>query len=157
MDIGCYAVSSARFLMRSEPLRVVALVQKDPVFGTDTLSSGLLDFGSGRRASFGVGTQSFPMQRVDAYGTGGSLTVELPFNMYGDAPARIQVATDVGRRVVETEIADQYLLQFDAFATAIAEGREAPTPVEDAIANMAVLDALTASAKKGSWVEVAKV
>jgi predicted dehydrogenase len=157
MDIGCYAVSSARFLMKAEPLRVVSLVQRDPVFGTDTLSSGLLDFGAGRRASFGVATQSFPMQRVDAYGTGGSLTVELPFNMYGDASARIQVATDVGRRVVETEVADQYLLQFDAFAQAIAEGREAPTPIEDAVANMAVLDALAASAKKGGWVEVAKV
>jgi len=55
---------------------------------------------------------------------------------------------------VETEIADQYLLEFDAFARAIVEGSEVPTPVEDAIANMAVLDALVASAASGKWEKV---
>jgi predicted dehydrogenase len=96
------------------------------------------------------------MQRVDAYGTGGSLSIEIPFNMHGDIPGRISVATDVSRRTVETEIGDQYLLEFDAFARAIMEGTEVPTPVEDAIANMAVLDSLFASAASGKWEKVAK-
>jgi len=80
--------------------------------------------------------------------------VEVPFNMYGDCPGRIRVATGVGQRTVETEIVDQYMLEFDAFATAIAEKRDVPTPIEDALANMAVIDALVASAKLGSWVDV---
>lgn len=151
MDIGCYAVSSARLLMGSEPERVMCLSEKDSAFGTDILSTGILDFGGGRRSTFTVGTQSFPHQRVEALGTGGSLAIEIPFNMFGDVPARIQVANDVGRRTVETEIADQYLLEFDAFAQAILEESPVPTPIEDAIANMAVLDALAASAASGSW------
>lgn len=154
LDIGCYAVSASRLLMGAEPARVVCQVERDPVFGTDILSSGILDFGGGRRATFTVGTQLFSAQRVDAYGTDGSLSVEVPFNMFGDVPGRLHVANGVGRRTVETEIADQYLLEFDAFAQALIDGKPAPTPIEDAVANMAVLDALSASAASGSWVPV---
>lgn len=151
LDIGCYAVSSARLLMGAEPERVVCQVLRDGDFKTDVLASGILDFGGGRRSTFTVGTQLFSMQRVDAYGTGGSLSVEVPFNMYGDVPGRLHVATDVGRRVVETEVVDQYLLEFDAFARSVAEKSPVPTPVSDAVANMAVLDALAASADSGKW------
>jgi predicted dehydrogenase len=154
LDIGCYAVSSARFLMGAEPERVICTMLSDEGFKTDILVSGILDFGGGRRSTFTVGTQLFSMQRVDAYGTGGSLSVELPFNMHADVPGRLHVATDVSRRVVETGPADQYLLQFDAFANAITEKREVPTPVSDAVANMAVLDALSASAASGVWEDV---
>lgn len=156
LDIGCYTVSSARFLMGAEPERVVALVERDLVFKTDVMSSAILDFGGGRRAVFTVGTQVFSMQRIDAYGTDGSLSIEVPFNMFGDVPGRLTVTNSVGKRLVETEIADQYLLQFDAFAQALAQGGPVPTPVSDAVANLAVLDALTASALSGKWEMVAR-
>jgi len=151
LDIGCYAVSSARFLMEAEPVRVFAQCQYDATFKTDILVSGILDFGEGRRSTFTVGTQMFSSQRVDAYGTGGKLTIEVPFNMYGDVPGKLYVTTDVGSRLVETEIVDQYLLEFDAFARALLEKTEVPTPPVDAIRNMAVLDALRRSAETGNW------
>lgn len=154
LDIGCYAVSSARFVMGKEPKQVLCMVQTDPEFKTDILVSGILDFGEGQRSTFTVGTQLFSMQRFDAYGTGGSLSIEVPFNMYGDVSGHILVANDVGRRVVETEIVDQYLLQFDAFAQALLEGREVPTPISEAIHNMAVLDALNIATKTGTWCPV---
>lgn len=151
LDIGCYAVSSSRLLMGGEPLRVFCLAESDSAFGTDILSTGILDYGNGRRSTFTVGTQLFSVQRVDAFGTDGTLSVEVPFNMFGDVPGRVHVANGVGRRTVETEIADQYLLEFDAFAQAVLDGAPAPTPVSDAVANMAVLDALAASAASGAW------
>jgi predicted dehydrogenase len=155
LDIGCYTVSTARLLMQAEPLRVAASLTRDPVFKTDILSSALLDFGDGRVSTFTISTQMFPWQRVRAVGTGGTIAVEVPFNMYGDVPGRIHVCTGVGTRTVETEIADQYLLEFDAFATAVMEEQaNAPIPVSDAVANMAVLDALFASAESGKWAEV---
>ena len=46
-DIGCYAVSSARWLVGEEPSRALALVERDPEFRTDRLSSGILDFPRG--------------------------------------------------------------------------------------------------------------
>ena len=48
--------------------------------------------------------------------------------------------------------ADQYGAQADAFAAAVRSGGTAPTPLSDALANMAVIDALAASADRGEWV-----
>ncbi|MDR2181363.1 MAG: gfo/Idh/MocA family oxidoreductase, partial [Treponema sp.] len=129
----------------------------DSSFATDIYASAILDFGDGRASTFLISTQLYPWQRVRAVGTAGTLAVEVPFNMFGDVPGRLQVSTGVADRIVETEIADQYLLEFDAFARAVAEGaKEAPTPVSDAVANMAVLDALFASAASGQWEKVVR-
>jgi predicted dehydrogenase len=76
--------------------------------------------------------------------------------MYGDCPAQVSVSTALGERLIKTEIADQYLLEFDAFAEAVINKTEAPIPVSDGIANMAVLDALFASANSGKWEPVQK-
>lgn len=150
LDIGCYAVSSARFLTGREPYRVIALVERDPDFGTDRLASGILDFG-GVQATFTVGTQTFARQKVQAFGTGGTLRVELPFNAYPDVPLRVHVVTGIGPRDFETAPVDQYGLQFEAFSRAVRTGGAVPTPPEDALANQNVLDALFRSEESGRW------
>jgi predicted dehydrogenase len=156
LDIGCYTVSTSRLLMEGEPQRVICTFIRDPAYKTDILGSAILDYGEGRTSIFTVGTQIFPYQQVTAFGTGGALSVEVPFNMYGDVPGRITVNTGLGERIIETEIADQYLQQFDAVAEALIEKTGMPTPVSDAVANMAVLDALFASQKSGAWEPVAR-
>lgn len=155
-DIGCYTVSSARYLMGKEPVRVVCTLVRDPSFKTDVFVSALLDFGEGKTAAFSVSTQAFPYQRITAVGTGGSLSIEVPFNMYPDIPGHVTVGVGAGQRLIETEIADQYLLEFDAFAESLIQKTEVPAPVSDAVANMAVLDALFASAESGAWEPVKK-
>jgi predicted dehydrogenase len=160
-DIGCYAISAARWMIGAEPRRVLSLVERDPGFGTDALSSGILDFGEksgaegkgpgGPRATFTVGTKAFPFQRVEILGEKGCISVVLPFNAYADVPLGIEVTTGLGTRRIETGPADQYALIFDAFSRAIRAGSPAPTPIEDAIANMATLDALFKSEKSGVW------
>jgi predicted dehydrogenase len=149
-DIGCYAVSSARFLVGAEPKRVVSLVHRDPVMKTDILSSGILDFGPAR-ATFTVATQSAPVQRVDVMGSGGSLSVLLPFNAYPDVPLKLTVRTGVGERTIETPPADQYVAMFEAFCRSVRDGTPVPTPAADAVANMKVLDALFRSETSGRW------
>ena len=47
-DIGCYAIVAGRFFMETEPHRGIALIDRDPVFRTDRLTSGMVDFGDGR-------------------------------------------------------------------------------------------------------------
>jgi predicted dehydrogenase len=157
LDIGCYTVSSARLLMEAEPEQVSCTLVRDPAFKTDIFASAILDFGGGRHSTFSISTQLFPWQRVRVIGTEGTLAVELPFNMYGDVPGKIHVNTGTGARTVETEIADQYLLEFEEFAGAILDKKtDAPTPASDAVANMAVLDALFASAESGKWEKVTR-
>lgn len=157
-DIGCYAISSARFLASaspgspSEPERGLFVAERDAVFGTDSLGTGFLDFGQvGPKASFHVSTQAFPVQRVEAMGEQGSLAVVLPFNAYADTPLAIEVSTGLGTRRVESGPVDQYGLMFAAFSKAIRSKAPAPTPPEDGIANMAAIDALFRSEKSGKW------
>ncbi len=150
-DIGCYAVSSARFLVGREPRRVVSLVQRDPALKTDILTSGILDFGGGTRSLFTVGTQSTPRQEVEVLGSGGTLTVHLPFNAYPDVPLQLSVRTSVGTRTIDNPVSDQYVEMFESFSRAVREGTSVPTPPQDAVDNMKVLDALFRSETSGAW------
>ncbi len=156
-DIGCYAVVTARYLFGCEPLRVIALFDRDPQFGTDRTVSALLDFGAGRRLVFTASTQSVPCQRVQVVGEKKRIEVRIPFN----APAgkSTEILSDDGSAldgsgIVATTIAacDQYGLQGDAFSQAIRTQAPLPWDVDDAVANMRVIDALFASEQSGAWV-----
>ena len=158
-DIGCYAVVTARYLFECEPQRVIALVDRDPEFGIDRTISALLDFGSGRRLVFTASTQSVPYQRVQVIGERKRIEVRIPFNA---TPGKgMEVLTDDGSALdgsgirSETMAAcDQYGLQGDAFARAIRTQTPLAWGVDDAVANMRVIDALFASEKSGAWVGV---
>jgi predicted dehydrogenase len=152
-DIGCYAVSMPRFLFQAEPRRVVALVGRDPAFGTDVRTSAILDFAEGR-ALFTVSTQAWAHQRVEVLGTAGRLDFRVPLNAFPDAPVRMTVATGVGEREPQLPPTDQYGLEFEEFSRSLREDRPVPTPPEDAVANQKVLDALYASERSGGWEQV---
>jgi predicted dehydrogenase len=156
LDIGCYAVATARYIFGSEPERAVGLVELDPDFGTDRLASGILAFPDNRRLTFTCSTQLVPYQRVQILGTKGRLEVEIPFNAPPDKPCRILFddGGDLtgGKIVSETfPVVDQYTLQGDAFSRMILGESAQEFGLEDAIANMRALDALTRSSKTGQW------
>src|SRR5438270_2478943 len=46
-DIGCYCIHSSRIGFGEPPTRAVGLIERDPTFGTDRLTSALLDFPGG--------------------------------------------------------------------------------------------------------------
>src|SRR3954469_529659 len=126
LDIGCYPVTVSRFLFEAEPRRVVAAIELDPDFGTDRLTSGLLEFERGQSA-FTCSTQLVPAQWMQILGARGRIQVEIPFNAPPDPPTRILF--DDGRDVFGTgmetssfEVCDQYTLQAAQFAEAIRAG-----------------------------------
>src|SRR5579872_664404 len=155
-DIGCYAVLTARFIFGAEPTRVVATIEWDPKFKTDRLTGALLEFPGGRHLTFTAGTQTSAHQRVTIVGDQGRIEIMIPFNAPPDRPTEIAIddGADLfggGRRVETFSVCDQYTLQGDAFSRAIVDGSALEFPIEDAVANMAVIDALFRSAKSASW------
>jgi len=152
-DIGCYAVSSARFLTGLEPKRVVSLIHRSPELKTDILSSGVLDF-STIRGVFTVSTQTFPYQRVQVFGTGGFLEIDVPFNIYPDVSCKVEITNGVGTRTIMNKIADMYKIEFDSFSRSVRTGDPLPISTEDAVLNQKVLDALYQSEKTGNWADV---
>ena len=155
MDIGCYPITMSRFILGMQPARVQALVERDPKFGTDRLASALLDFGA-CQAVFMCSTQLVNYQRMQILGTKGRIEIAIPFNAPPDRPTRIFV--DIGgdflgttMRTEEIPTCNQYTLQGDAFSHAILEGGEVPTTLENALGNMAVIEALFRSERTAQW------
>lgn len=153
MDIGCYPVQIARFLFGQDPVNVTAILENDPEFRTDRLSSVVLSFPSGQ-CVFTVSTQLVYYQRVQILTTQSRIEVEVPFNPPPDRPCRLLIdsGTDLwggGTRVEEFGPCDQYTIQGDQFSRAVRGLAEVPTPLEDSLANMAVLEAIFESARTG--------
>ena len=159
-DIGCYAIVASRWFMEAEPKRVAATQDYDPKFKTDRLTSALLDFGKGRTALFSVSTQSVYHQRVHLYGSAKRLEITIPFNQPQDAPVTYLMhdgASDSGLDAerITLDTADQYTLQGEAFSRRIRDEKPSAKYLNDAIANMKIIDAVFKSAKTGKFVTIA--
>ena len=50
------------------------------------------------------------------------------------------------------DLCDQYTIQGDLFSLAVLNNTEVPTPLEDAVANMKVIETIIQSAESGAWV-----
>jgi predicted dehydrogenase len=155
LDIGCYPITMSRFMYGAEPLRVSGVLERDPEFGTDRLDSAILEF-SGGQAAFTCSTQMVPYQRMQFLGTKGRIEIEIPFNAPPNKATRIFVddGSDVGGAGIKVETipaCDQYTIQGDIFSKAMLEDSAVPVPLEDAIANMTVIDAIFRSAESGKW------
>ena len=155
MDIGCYPITIARWMFGAEPAEVLAQIEHDPDMQIDRLVSGLMRFDRGQ-ASFTCAGQLVPYQRMHIFGTHGRIEVQIPFNAPNDRPTRIFL--DDGRdltgdsaETIELPAADQYLLQGERFSEAVRGIGTVPSSIENAINNMAVIDALFRSAQSEHW------
>jgi predicted dehydrogenase len=156
MDIGCYLIQASRLAFAQEPSRVIGCIDRDPTMHIDRLTSAILDFPAGQ-AVLMCSTQLVPYQPIQFLGTRGRIEIQIPYNAPNDRPTRILIDTegdlsDTGTITETFPLCDQYTLQGDAFSKAILEDTEVPVPLEEAIRNMAVIEAVFLSADSGRWV-----
>jgi predicted dehydrogenase len=145
----------ARFCFEEEPTAVAATIEHDPEAGVDRLVAGTLRFPRGV-ATFACGMQLAPRQRAELLGTGGHLELETAWNPPPDASSLLVLdkrtaleAPELDR--IELPPCNHYTILAEVFARAARERAPAPLPLEDSVANMAVLDALFRSAESGCW------
>ena len=153
MDIGCYPIQIARFLFGREPETASDLIDRDREWQTDRLSSVVLGFRAGH-CVFTCSTQLVPYQKIQILGTKGRIEIEVPFNAPPDRKTRLFVDSGVdpfgtGTKAEEFPVCDQYTIQGDLFSQAARGLGDVPTPLEDSIANMAVIEAVFESAQTG--------
>ena len=115
----------------------------------------MLHFPSGQSV-FTCSTQAVPYQTFQILGTHGRIEMEIPFNTPPDRVTRLFVDTGAdllggGKRTEEFPICDQYTIQGDLFSLAVRGGGAVPTPLEDSVANMQVIEAVARSAESGRW------
>ncbi len=153
MDIGCYSISLSRFIFDAEPKRVSGIVEFDPELRVDRLATALMDFEKGT-SQFTCSMQIVPYQRVNIFGTTGRVEIEIPFNAPPDRPCIMwhQQGDDIEEITIETS--DQYTVQGDLFSQAILNNTPVPTPIEDAVKNMQVIEAIFEAGKNECWVNI---
>ncbi|MBB4123765.1 Gfo/Idh/MocA family protein [Martelella radicis] len=161
-DVGCYALFLSRFVFNAEPEQVVAMSDIDPNMKTDRLMSGIVDFGGGKQLSFACGTQLARFQTVQIFGRKGRIEVPISLNAPQGGEVTITIDADgtnepdkMRREVIPAS--DQYTLQADLAARVFLGETAAEYPIENAVNNMAAIDALYRSSKSHTWEKVASI
>ena len=91
---------------------------------------------------------------VKIIGEKGTLEVENPFFRRDGVPSRLNLyINDVAETVVIGNF-NHYVCQVDAFCQAALNQLATPTPLDDALANMKVIDAIFLSEQENTWVNI---
>lgn len=152
MDVGCYAVNTARAFL-GEPQRALAMASDTRNAGVDTALSGLLAFDDERmaRVSCSFDTQACQRYRVDA--TSGWLECESAYNP-GTVKTSLRYHID-GETLEETfDPVNQFQLEIEHFADCVENGATPRTDGREAVRNMRAIDALAESSTRGTPIEI---
>ncbi len=91
---------------------------------------------------------------MNIVGTKGRIEIEIPFNAPSNRSCKVWCGDDARIEEVVLDVCNQYTIQGDLFSRAVLEDRDVPVPLEDAVANMQVINALVCSARSRSWVNI---
>ncbi len=145
-DIGCYAVHSARMWMNGNPRSVSAMMHFADS-GADLSTSGIIDFGEGRRAHFDFSFECTRRSEYEITGTLGTLRCPTVWQLPGDVP-EISWRTESGQEGQETlQASNHFVLEVEGFSRAIRENSPLPLTLEDAYENCRIITAAIESAK----------
>lgn len=141
MDAGCYAVHLLRTLAGAEPVvRSARAKLKSP--GVDRYMRADLDFPDGCSATITASMLSARMLGIGARVTGSAGTMRVFNPILPQVYHRLSIATAAGKRTERVKRQpSSYLAQLIAFRDAVTLGTPFPTDLNDAVANMRVIDA----------------
>jgi len=166
MDLGCYCINTARYLVGAEPVSVFA-TQDIGSSGVDERTTGTLYFPGGEILQFDTNLYMEDMhfeQGCTVYGEKRNIHIPQAFSQveilrFGRMPEAAFFTTDyrIGSHQTETiriEAAHQWQLEVEFFADRVLTARPIELPGENGVANMRVIDAVVQSARSGAPVEL---
>ena len=141
-DLGCYNASQILWLLDEEPTHVQAVAEFAPN-GIDVCTTGILRFGSEKRAVFQCGMvlatdQDKRIDRVQIHGTCGSIVCHAQFNQSG--LLSYTVTTETGTAVKTVEVPHNYRLEVEQLGRCITEGEQPHVSREFTMKNARLLD-----------------
>lgn len=123
MDVGCYGVDSARYIIGEEPLSWNLMSHIDPKSGVDDSSCCQMEFPSGILAHIYCSTKTTREHCYEVSGTRGKLEVREAFIPAGGKTSNIVLTNDEGQKVIKHQGVNQYALELDHFAACVKQGR----------------------------------
>jgi|YNPNPStandDraft_1061719.scaffolds.fasta_scaffold05997_2 xylose dehydrogenase (NAD/NADP) len=152
MDVGCYCVNFSRMLAGCEPSRVSAFERRTSV---DDTFVGMLEFHNGILADFETSIACAERHTAEVVGTTGAIVLERPWYP-GDEAGLLRIERwGSNDEVISVPGANPYLLEIEDFVDVCSGRKEPRWPLQDAVDNMAAIDALYESAGKGIPVSLA--
>lgn len=144
MDVGCYCINLSRLIAGREPEDVQAksVMGKS---GVEIQAAAILNFGDGLLAHFDCGFNQSRRHRCTISGTEGLIELQNVF-VPGLTETTLLHVTGDQTHTKHFPAVDQYQLIAEHFMSVI-EGNPRLYPLEDATANMRVIEALLKSAK----------
>jgi predicted dehydrogenase len=151
-DIGVYPTISTRFVTGKEPLRIQAVTERDPEFGTDMYSSVKADFGE-FEMTFYISTQLAARQVMVFHGTDGFIEVKSPFNAdrYGAEEIELTNRNHSQSQIFRFPDSRQYKREAEAFADAAMGGKAEVVTLESSKNNQKMIDAIYRASEKDGW------
>ena len=152
-DIGPYAIHTLRQCFKQNPVRVKAIAKLNE-HGADISTSGLIDFGNNKRATFDISFECTRRSEFEAFGSLGRVkcpTVWQP----EDKQAKIIIDTESSGLTQEiVPAANHFILEINHFNKVISSNMVPKLSNEDALWNAKTLESIQQSIKEDSWVNL---
>ncbi len=152
-DIGPYAIHTIRQCFKEKPKRVKAIAKLN-VHGADISTSGLIDFGESKRATFDISFECTRRSEFEAFGALGRIkcpTVWQP----EDKQAKIIINTESSGLTQEVvPAANHFVLEINHFNKVISSDMVPKLSNEDAFWNAKTLESIQQSIKEDGWVNL---
>ena len=155
MDVGCYCVDVARFLLDAEPITANAqAVWSDS--DIDLHLSGQLNFGTANLV-FDCSLDTVRQEFVEVVGTEGTMRIDAAF-LPGTGDVEIQLNTRAGgAETLRFAGIDEYRLMAEHFSRAVLNGKDPGQSALNAAGGLAAIEALHRSASSGGQVSAVEV
>jgi predicted dehydrogenase len=154
-DIGIYCINAARYIFKSEPIEVQALMTQgtDPRFQQIEEAIGaVMRFPDERLAMFAASFGSQAVSRYQVVGTKGDIEVN-PAYEYVDELKYI-LTKDGKKQEVKTPKSDHFAPELNHFSECIVQGKEPRPSGYEGLADLKIIEALNVSAETGYCIAV---
>jgi len=152
-DIGPYAIHTIRQCFKENPIRVKAIAKLNE-HGADISTTGLIDFGNNKRATFDISFECTRRSEFEAFGPLGRVkcpTVWQPENKQ----AKIIMNTESSGLTEEVvPAANHFILEINHFNKIISSDISPKLTNEDALWNVKTLESIQQSIQKDGWVNL---
>jgi predicted dehydrogenase len=152
-DIGPYAIHTIRQCFQEKPKKVKAIARLNE-YGADISTTGLIDFGNSKRATFDISFECTRRSEFEAFGPNGRVKCPVVWQQ-SDKPAKIIINTDSSGSTEEVvPAADQFVLEIDHFNKVIRSNLLPKLTNEDALWNSKTLEAIQKSIHTDNWIDI---
>ena len=152
-DIGPYAIHTIRQCFKENPKRVQAIAKLNE-HGADISTSGLIDFGDSKRATFDISFECTRRSEFEAFGPLGRVKCPIVWQPE-EMQAKIIINTESSGLTEEVvPAANHFVLEINHFNKVISSDVVSKLSNEDALWNIKTLESIKQSIKEDDWVNL---